>query len=70
MSADIINPLIVGEGWNDDTASNVQGAIEFIADALTVINRTGGLTEQTAFGAGRLLMCCAAAIQQTREVAG
>lgn len=65
-----INPLIWGNQGEfcEDTASSVEGAIEFIADALCAIHRQGGtMPKQTAQGASALLMCCAAAIHHMRN---
>lgn len=62
-----INPLISTDGeWDEDTASTVRGALEFIADALGSINQSGGLTDETAYGASKLIMCCVAAMEVTK----
>ncbi len=65
-----VNPLIASEKWDEDTASNVRGALEFIADAISNINQSGGLNESTAYGASRLILCCVAAMEVTKGAVG
>lgn len=63
-SLSAINPLIAYETWDEDTATNVRGALTFIADAL---NNTGGnvISQEAAEGASKLIMCCVAAMEVT-----
>ena len=51
--------------WSEDTASNIRGALNFIADALTATG-PGMLNEETAHGVARLIMCCTAAMEVTK----
>ena len=64
-SLSAINPLIADSTWDEDTASNVRGALGFIADALAEINPSM-LNKETAYGASRLIMCCVAAMEVTK----
>jgi hypothetical protein len=57
-----INALIVGDGWNADTAHNIQCALEFLADAIPAVSPTG-LTEKSAHGVHVLLRACASALE-------
>lgn len=57
-----INPLIVGEGWNDDTAHNIRCALEFIADAIPEVSKMG-YNKDTAHGVNVLLRACACALE-------
>ncbi len=64
-SLSAINPLIAHDEWSEDTASNIRGALNFIADALTATG-PGMLNEETAHGVARLIMCCTAAMEVTK----
>ncbi len=57
-----INPLIVGEGWNDDTAHNIRCVLEFLADATPSVMSTGS-SKETAHGVNVILRSCAAALE-------
>lgn len=60
-----INPLIAYEEWDVDTAANVRGALGFIADALAGMG-DGKISDETAYGASRLILCCVAAMEVTK----
>lgn len=62
QSLSMINPLIEGSEWNEDTAANVRGALGFIADALAGMG-PGKISDETAYGASRLILCCVAAME-------
>lgn len=57
-----INPLIAYEIGDEETVTNVRGALTFIADAL---NSMGGnnLPQESAEGVSRLILCCVAALE-------
>lgn len=57
-----INPLIAYEIGDEETVTNVRGALTFIADAL---NNMGGnnLPQESAEGVSRLILCCVAALE-------
>lgn len=61
-----INPLITYEEWDADTAANVRGALGFIADALAGMG-DGKISDETAYGASRLILCCVAAMEVTSK---
>lgn len=64
-SLSAINPLIAYDSWDEDTAANVRGALGFIADALAGMG-DGKISDETAYGASRLIMCCVAAMEVTK----
>ena len=64
-SLSAINPLIAYDTWDEDTAANVRGALSFIADALSGMG-SGTISDETAWGASRLIMCCVAAMEVTK----
>ena len=61
-----INPMISGNGWNGDTAHNIQCVLEFMADALPSIIRLG-YSQETDHGADTILRTCAAALRVCHE---
>lgn len=61
QSLEKINPLICGEGWNGDTAHNVQCALEFLADAIP-LSAENGLTAEMRHGINAILRTIAAAV--------
>ena len=61
-----INPMISDEGWNGDTAHNIQCVLEFMADAIPAIISIGHCKE-TAHGANVILRTCAAALKACHE---
>ncbi|MER2539929.1 MAG: hypothetical protein ABTQ26_11875 [Azonexus sp.] len=65
-SLSAINPLIAYETWDEDTATNVRGALGFIADALAEMPPSM-LNKETTYGASRLIMCCIAAMEVTKS---
>lgn len=60
------NPLICGDGWNDDTAHNIRSAIEFMADAIQLVAEHG-FTPEMLHGVNVILRTCAAAIEVCHE---
>lgn len=62
-SLEAINPLIVSDGWNGDTARNVRCALEFLADAVPAVELDSGFSKETAHGLNILLRACAAAVE-------
>lgn len=64
-SLSTINPLIAYKEWDEDTAANVRGALGFIADALASMG-DGKISDETAYGASRLILCCVAAMEVTK----
>lgn len=65
LSPSYVNPLIANETWDEDTAANVRGALGFIADALAGMG-AGTISDETAYGASRLILCCVAAMEVTK----
>lgn len=63
QSLEAINPLIVSDGWNGDTARNVRCALEFLADAVPAVERDSGFSKESAHGLNILLRACAAAVE-------
>ncbi len=61
-----VNPLICGDGWNDDTAHNVQCALEFLADAIPLAI-DNGMTEEMRHGCGALIRTIATAVGVCQE---
>ena len=60
-SLSCINPMIISDGWNDDTAHNVRCVLDFLADAIT-LSAERGMTKDMTHGVHVLLSTCAAAV--------
>ena len=65
-SLESINPMISDEGWNADTAHNIQCVLEFMADAIPSIISMGHCSD-TANGANIILRMCAATLRTCHE---
>lgn len=57
-----LNPMIVGNEWNDDTAHNIRCALEFLADAVPSVIDSGA-SKEISHGVHVLLRTCAAALE-------
>lgn len=61
-----VNPLICGDGWNDDTAHNVRCALEFLADAIP-LSIDNGMSKEMQHGCGVLIRTIATAVGVCHE---